>query len=291
MKVFLEGSNGIQRDILTDDDGNYEFRQLTRGRYRIYAINPGVPEQYCDPIEADTNRSYANRLQVDINLKVPLHKADANAKAGTVSVAEARQDIPRSARKAYDEGIKLQKANRTDEALAQFNDAIDLYPGYFQAVTERANLIMQRGSLADAEAGFLRALELNHEYAPALRGIGYCQIQQKKYAAAVSYLEKAFVLDPNEPLGLLLLGYANMSMGRYEEARQCLQQALRLGPQVATRAHVHLAEVHAKQQNFQEAADAIRTYLRLKPDASDAKQLKELETQWRAQNKPPGGKP
>src|SRR2546422_4942611 len=74
MKVFIEATNGLRRDTLSDDQGNYEFRGMSGGRYRIYAINPDVPEQYCDPIEADTNRAYSNRLQVDINPKLPLHK-------------------------------------------------------------------------------------------------------------------------------------------------------------------------------------------------------------------------
>jgi len=287
MKVFIEATNGMRRDTLSNDDGNYEFRGMTAGRYRIYAINPDVPEQYCDPIEADTNRAYSNRLQVDINLRLPLHKDKTDTRAGTVSAAESAQEIPKAARKAYEEALKAQKENRADQALAQFNQAIELYPEYFQALTDRANLWMQRNQLVEAEAGFARALELNGKYPPALRGIGYCQIQQRKFTAALGNLERAFVLEPNVGLTLLLLGYANLSLDRYEEARQSLQQALKLGPESATaRAHVYLAEVFAHEQHFKEAADEIRVYLKVKPDASDATHLKELEAQWRARSKP-----
>ncbi|MEP7270933.1 MAG: tetratricopeptide repeat protein [Acidobacteriota bacterium] len=291
MKVFAEAMNGMKRDIFSDEDGNYEFRGMTRGRYRVYAINPDVPEQYCDPLEADTNRSYANRVQVDISLKLPLHRETPDANPGTVSAAEAAQNIPKSARKAYEDALKLQKANRGDEALTQFSQAIELYPEYFQALTERSNLLMQRSQLAEAEAGFARALELNSKYPPALRGIGYCQIQQKKFAPALSNLEKAFVLEPKIPLTLLLLGYANLSLDRYEEAKQSLQQALKLGPDSASRAHVYLAEVYVHEQKFKDAADSIRTYLKLKPDASDAAHLRELEAQWRARSKPATNQP
>lgn len=289
MKVFAEGMNGMQRDVLTDEDGNYEIRGLNRGRYRVYAINPAVPEQYCDPIEADTNRSYSNRLQVDINLRLPLHNTDrVDPNPGTVDVADAQQGVPKAARKAYEEGMKLQRANRADQALSQFNQAIDLHPKYFQALTERASLLMHRNNLVEAEAGFQRALEFNKDYVPALRGLGTCQIQQKKFAAALGNLERAFFLESNSPLTLLLLGYANLSLDRYEQAKVSLQEALKLGPDVASRAHVYLAEVYAHEQNFKEAADSIRTYLKLKPDASDAKQLRELEAQWRSRIKPAG---
>jgi tetratricopeptide (TPR) repeat protein len=291
MKVFIEGMNGLKRDTLSDQDGNYEFRGMSAGRYRVHAINPDVPEQYCDPILADTNRAYSNRLQVDVNLRLPLHEDKKDAKPGTVGVSEAAQNIPKPARKAYEQGLKLQKENRAEQALIAFNQAIELHPEYFQALTERANLMMQRNKLAEAEADFERALQINSKYPPALRGLGYCQIQQKKFPAALGNLEKAFSLEPNVPLTLLLLGYANLSLDRYEEAKQCLQQALKIGPESAARARVYLAEVFAHEQKFKEAADEIRAYLKSKPGAPDAAHLQKLEADWRARSKAPKTQP
>jgi tetratricopeptide (TPR) repeat protein len=285
MKVFIEALNGLRRDALSDDSGNYEFRGMSGGRYRIYAVNPDAPEQYCDPIEADTNRAYSNRLQVDINLKLPLHKEKKDANPGVISLSEATQNIPKPALKAYEQGLKLQKENKGDQALTAFNQAIDLYPEYFQALTERANLLMGRNQLNEAAADFERALRLNEKHVPALRGLGYCQIQQKQFEAALSNLERAFVMEPKVPLTLLLLGYANLSLSRYEPAKQCLVEALKLGPESAARAHVYLAEVFAHEQKFKEAADSIRRYLTLKPDAADADGLRKMESDWRARAK------
>src|SRR5215471_13905023 len=286
VNVFIEGTNGFRRDILSDDQGNYEFRGISGSRYRVYATNPNAPEQYCDPIEADTARAYAGRLQVDINLKLPLHKEKKkDLNPGIVSASEAAQNIPKPALKAYEQGLKLQKENKEEQALVAFNQAVELYPEYFQALTERANLLMGRNQLADAEADFERALRLNDKHVPALRGLGYCQLQQKQFEAATKNLERAFVIEPESPMTLLLLGYANLLLSRYEPAKQCLQEALKLGPEVAARAHVYLAEVFAQEQKFKDAADSIRRYLTLKPDAADAKHLKELESQWRERDK------
>jgi len=285
MKVFIEGGNGLRRDTLSDDQGRYEFRAMSGGRYRVYATNPNAPEQYVDPIEADTNRAFSSRLQVDINLRLPLHKENKDVNPGVVSVSEVTQNIPKAARKAYDQGVKLQKENQIDKALTAFNQAIEFYPEYFQALTERANLLMGRNQLSEAAADFELALRLNDKYVPALRGLGYCQIQQKQFEAAVSNLEQAFVMEPKVPLTLLLLGYANLSLSRYEPAKQCLEEALKLGPESAARAHVYLAEVFASEQKFKEAADSIRRYLTLKPDAPDAAGLRKMESDWRARAK------
>jgi hypothetical protein len=51
------------------------------------------------------------------------------------------------------------------------------------------------------------------------------------------------------------------------------------------RAHVYLAEVFAHEQKFKEAADSIRRYLTLKPDATDAADLRKMESDWRERAK------
>ncbi len=291
VRVFIETFNGLKRDVLTDQEGNYDFRGMAAGRYRVYATNPDVPEQFSEPAESDTTRAYANRLQINVYLRLPMHSDKKEAKPGTISAIEAAQNIPKDARKAYEQGVKFQKENRPQQALEQFNKAIDLFPDYFQALAERGNLLTQHNKLAEAETDFVRALQLNDKYAPAYRGIGHCQIQQKNFQAAVSNLEKSFVLDPNAPMTLLLLGYANLSLNRYEEARQCFQQALKLGASSAARAHVYLAEIYAHEQKFKEAADSIATYLKFNPNAADAANLRKIEADWRERSTSTGKKP
>jgi tetratricopeptide (TPR) repeat protein len=285
VKVYLEMPNGLNRYIPSDDSGNYEFRGVTAGRYKVKALNPNAPEQYSDVAESDSTRAYSNRVQIDVYLRLPLHKGEPGTNPGTISVAEATQNIPKTARKAFEQGLKLQKDNQPDKALAQFDQAIQEYVEYFQALTERGNLRMMRNQLTEATADFERALHLNAKYAPALRGLGYCQLQQKQFAAAIANLENTYTLAPNDAMTLMLLGYANLSLNRYEPARQCLQEALRLDAKSAARAHVYLGEIFAQEQKFSEAADAVRAYLKLKPDAADAAQLKELEAKWRARSK------
>lgn len=284
VKVYLETVNGVKRDVITDDQGYYEIRGLSGGRFRMTAVNPNDSTMYSDPAEMDSTRAYANRLQINIYLRYPMHDKK-DAPPGTVNAAEAAQDIPKSARKAYDQGMKLQKENKGEQAIIAFNQAIELYPKYFQALTERANLLMARNQLTEAAADFARALQFNDKYVPAMCGLGYCQIQQKQFEAAVSNLERAFALEPKVPLTLMLLGYANLSLSRYEPAKQCLEEALKLGSESAARAHVYLAEVFAHEQKFKEAADSIRRYLTLKPDAADAANLRKMEADWRARSK------
>src|SRR5262245_41281112 len=64
VKVYLETNNGVKRDTLTDDQGQYEIRGLTGGRFHMSAVNPNDLDQYTDPTNSDSTRAYANRLQI-----------------------------------------------------------------------------------------------------------------------------------------------------------------------------------------------------------------------------------
>ncbi|NOT60646.1 MAG: tetratricopeptide repeat protein [Acidobacteria bacterium] len=285
VKVYLEMPNGLNRYIPCDDGGNYEFRGMPGGRYKVKAVNPDALEQFSDPAESDSTRAYANRVQVDVYLRLPIKTSAANAKPEVISVAEVSQNIPKSARKAFEQGVKLQKENQSDKALAQFDQAIAQYPAYFQALTERGNLRMTRNQFNEAATDFIAALKLNEKYVLALRGLGYCQLQQKQFDAAIANLESAYKLAPQAGLTLMLLGYANLSVEHYEPARECLTESLRLDPQGAARAHVYLAEILAQEQKFKEAAEEIQAYLKVNPQAADAAALKEMAAKWQAQGK------
>jgi tetratricopeptide (TPR) repeat protein len=76
-----------------------------------------------------------------------------------------RRRVPGGARKAYEQALKSRQGNDDQKALEQLDRAIELYPEYFQALTERGNIRMARNQLAEAAGDFERAL------APQVRAI------------------------------------------------------------------------------------------------------------------------
>jgi predicted Zn-dependent protease len=282
VKVIIELANGITREAITDDNGNYEFRGMTGGRYRLKASNPTAPEQYSDPAESDSTRSYSNRVQIHVYLRIPLHDKKAPLNPGIVSAARAAQNIPPKARKAFEEGLKQGKEKKTDEALKSFTEAIALFPDYFQALAERGTLLLQRNQLMEAATDFDHALKLNEKYAPALRGMGLCLLQTQHPAEAVELLRQAAVIEPDEALTQMFLGFAQLQLRQNRPAEAALQKALKLDSVRAIRARAYLAELYASENRFLEAANELRGYLAAQPNAPDAAKLKAIEAEWRA---------
>src|SRR5262249_52378080 len=215
-----------------------EFVGMPAGRYHMTVINPQEPSQFIDPVDADTSRSAGNRLLIHLYLRTPSAEAKRASKPGVVTVAEGTQQVPRDARRAFEEAVKLRRENQTEKAAAKLERAIELYPEYFQALAERGELHISKGRIAEAAKDFDSALKLNEDYAPALRGAGYCRLEQQHFEDAIAYLERAIAIEPNVTNSHLFLGIASLAVNRREKARQELQSALKLDAERAATAHI-----------------------------------------------------
>jgi tetratricopeptide (TPR) repeat protein len=281
--VTISGLSGLNREVRTDSQGRFDFQGMPTGRYRLTATNPADPSQFTDAVEVDTSRSAVNRLLVHLFLRT--QQAKKEPRAGVLSLAEASQQIPKDARKAFEEALRLKADNKVDQALKIFTKAIDFYPSYFQALAERGQLHIAKNQNTEAIADFERAVKLNDAWGPALRGLGYCYLEQQKFEDAAKFLERAVAAEPGVANTHLFFGIASLALDRRDLAKKALQEALRLDSKVAVTAHIYLADLYARQRQFTEAADELRIYLAASPDAPNAARLKAKEAELRARTK------
>jgi tetratricopeptide (TPR) repeat protein len=144
-----------------------------------------------------------------------------------------------------------------------------------------------RNQIAEAIIDFERALKVNEACGPALRGLGYCYLEQQRFEEATQYLERAATLEPAVANTHLFLGIASLALNRRDMARQALQEALKIDGKGAVTAHIYMADLLAREERYKEAADELRVYLDAKPDAPSAARLKAKEAEWRSRAKSP----
>jgi tetratricopeptide (TPR) repeat protein len=208
--------------------------------------------------------------------------APGEKKPAVISLEEAKQDVPKSARKAFEQALKLRTDKQYDESMQKFNRSIELFPAYFQALTERGYLSITMGKMPEAAKDFEAALLLNPRYGPALRGSGMCKFQQGKYAEALPDLEHAADAEPENATTYYFMGVVEVALDRREPARAALQKALSLDPVASVRAHVHLATLLIREKRPQEAAMELETYLNTVPDPPDAEKLRAILAELRS---------
>lgn len=279
--VRIEGLTGLNREVQSDDQGVYEIRGVSAGRYRLTVRDQNDPSLYTDPVEADTTRGGANRLVVHIFLRRAKDDKNEVYKPAVISVVEASQNVPKEARRSFDQGMKYKREGKPDKALENLTKAVEIFPEYFRALAERGELLLGTGKCVEAAADFERVLKLDERYSPALRGAGFCMLEQQQFPEAARYLMRALHAEPNDASAHLFLGVALIQLNQTEVAREELLEALKLDRAGATSAHIYLADIHARNRRYKEAADELQTYLRAKPTAPNAARLKAKEADLR----------
>ncbi len=275
--VMISSRFGFRREVLADNLGHYTIANLQGGTYQLTASNRADPDQYSDPVEVDLSRSDSKLINVNIFLRNRSLTGPLKGKQGRVlSLAEGTQHIPRFAKKEFDEAAKLRERKRYEPSLKRYGRAIELFPEYFQAFTERGSLLMTLGRLPEAAKDYRRALEINPRWGPALRGAGLCRFQQNRFAEAIQDLQKAADLEPGNGTNYYFMGLAWLGLDRPEQARADLEKALSLDSKAYVRAHVHLASVLIKEKRPEAAAQQLEIYLKAQPHPFDEEKLRAL---------------
>jgi tetratricopeptide (TPR) repeat protein len=126
----------------------------------------------------------------------------------------------------YNLGLLYQAQGRSDEALRCLHRALDVNPGYFQARTTLASILLQRESHAEALvelaplfAHGVRSADLHVQKAQAHLALNQAQ-------EALQELEEAIAVNPTYARTYYVLGQTYRQLGLRRKARSAWQQYL-----------------------------------------------------------------
>jgi len=151
-------------------------------------------------------------------------------------------------------------------AIRELRSAEDLNPYDSGIQLALAEAYRRRGRLEDAEKHLQTALHNDPDFQAARLTLSGLYIQMARYEDAI---QQAAVLadDPTFPRPWTALsnqGFAEIRLGRYDEARHSLENALDYEPRY-WRAHLNLGILEEKLGNRQEALRQLESVLALDP--------------------------
>jgi Tfp pilus assembly protein PilF len=152
------------------------------------------------------------------------------------AVTISPEDVP--ARNAL--ALCLQRVDRPAEALQHVDELLRRQPQLSFAHANRGNALIALGSLGQARASHLRALELDPRNVAALAALGSIATHRGEHAEARSWAERTLAIVPGFPDAVLSLAAADLDGRRYAEAESLLRGLVadpRAG--VADRAQAH----------------------------------------------------
>jgi tetratricopeptide (TPR) repeat protein len=185
-------------------------------------------------------------------------------------LVETATAIPSSARAHFRLGRLYAAANRTEDAVREYEAAIGV--GMF---TGEAPLLLDIGALYHreldarrAEAAFARAVALRPNDAVAHRERGRALLDLERPEAAVVELAAALLVDPKDYESYVTLGQIHLDAGRYAQAGPLLTRAIAIEPDEPS-AYYLLATALVRSGREDEAAPHRLTFARLEALAHD----------------------
>lgn len=208
-----------------------------------------------------------------------LAKVDGYTFSGTTAFA------PKDAKKAYEKGREEAKKKKLPEAERDLQKAVDLYPKYAVAWYELGMVHQQQKQLDDAKKCYVESLKADSKYVNPYAQLARLSVAEQNWEQTAEYSGKLLKLNPYYSPELYFYGaVANLNLKNLDAAEEQAREGLKMDPQNRNpRMNQVLGVVLAQKQDFKGAAESMKSYLKLAPNAPDVdhvkRQLVEIERQ------------
>ncbi|HKY29677.1 MAG TPA: tetratricopeptide repeat protein [Pyrinomonadaceae bacterium] len=286
--VVIERNGATIDQTVTNNEGDFFFSGLTDTSYTLIAsvadYNPGRESVEFVRPTGPTSPGETRTIEITLTSKEIVRPP----RAGLNFV----QDVPKTARDAFDAGVKLSRAKRREEAIAAYETALKHFPNYFDARFILATELAAMGRFQEAITHLEEARKINPRDDRVYDLFARIMIQERKYAVAARIYAEAERLSPNDPQYPLSRGTAFIEQASMidpsksaaaadernyalAEAEKALKQAQQVGSRKLPEVHLQLARVYEKKGEQARAADELEQYLRKNPNASNAAAIRE----------------
>jgi tetratricopeptide (TPR) repeat protein len=265
VELFL-GESASPLSALADDDGKFQFTQVSPATYRIIVSAPGCQSLY-----------ESSNLPNGVHLLFRLRKAEHSPNPRNDSVVSVQElAMPDKVERAFEKGTHYLLIGDVQASLPYFKKAIEQAPSYFRSYHNLGLAHYRLGQLDAAEQDFQQAIDLsNGGFAPSLFALSMVFYRRADFRGAESLVQRGLELAPGSGVGKYCLGLVQFSLGRIADSERSAQDAVRLDA-AETDAYVLLARIHERQRNPYAVLADTEAYLKRDPNGplhSDALEM------------------
>lgn len=267
VQVRLERfSGGIVEQMNTDRSGRFRFSGMGSGHYTVRVSAPGYqPTQQT----VDLRFVFKQYLLFELRSEQP-----ANGGRSTRSlVIDAR--VPPAASEAVERGRSELAKKNAAEAITHFQNALTIYPDYFDARLLLSTAFMDRRDWQNAEASLKEAQRIKPEDATAMMAMGEVRWRQKRFEEAETLLIAGLKLEDKSWHGHFTLARLYWDQQQLMKAAPEIGRTLQLKPDFAE-AHLLAGNLLLRLNQPERALVEYQEYLKLEPKGKFAEQTREL---------------
>ena len=274
VKLHNQGTN---RSIETKSNKKGEYIQvgLSPGKYTVTATKGDMTFTR----EIDMHLDMVN---LDIALGAPGAKGAAPVSKEEAAKLKAKSE---AANKAFTAGVEFLNADKSDEAIAKFNEVIAAMPNCPECYANIGAAHMRAKKYDESEAAYKKAIELRADFAGAYSGLAELYNTQKKFDQAAEASKKAMELNSaagaaggagatgGNAASVFNQGVILWNAQKFAEAKAQFEAAVKLDPNLAD-AHYWLGMALLNGGDMAGAKPKFETYLKLAPTGQYAETAK-----------------
>lgn len=272
---------------VTNNQGEFLFSDLKETNYTIVISAPGY-QTLAEKINLNERAGSADRDGVRM---IDLRLLPGAGVAAQPPNPPFTQNVPKAARDIFDRALRLGKAGRKEVANTLINEALKIFPDYFDAHFALSNELLKAGRVPEAVAELEQASRINPKDDRVYQSFGVVMMKLGRFEIAAAVFAEAARLNPAEPLHPLmranaLIDYAfNLDASKsplvaverndaLDEAERNLQLAAsKTGKHLAT-VHLQMARLYQERGQRARAADELDQYLVAEPNVPNAQEIR-----------------
>lgn len=233
-------------------------------------LRAAYPGYRSDVVELATRRSLDDP---DLGTII-LHRL-ANVQGSTISVTTAL--APKHAQKDYEKGLQLAEKGDMENAEKRLVAATNAYPKYAIAWFALGQVEQTQGRNEDSSKAFQAAIAADNKYVSPYEALAALAVKQAKWQDAADYSKQAIDLNPVEfPGAFWSNALANYQLKKPDAAERSARSLLKIDTaHKYPQAENLIAHLLAEKGSYSEAAEHLRAYLALAPNAKDAAALRQ----------------
>lgn len=272
VRVELRDNSGtILNSVATGNGGDFEFRQVPEGNYRVVAL-AGVDQA--------EERVEVNAWSMSVNLRLSGTRPPNPDARNSVSVSQFR--VPERAREELRKAREASLKGKVDEAGTHVAKALEIHPKYADALTMRAILKLAARNPEGAIEDTQQAIEYDGSYAMAYLVLGSAFNTQAKFDEALRVLQRGETLSPDSWQAHFEMGKAYLGKSDYATSLHELDRAQTLAPPDYTLIHLIRAHVLMQLDRYADAVADLTKYLDKNPEGPDAELAQKMLEQAKA---------
>lgn len=185
--------------------------------------------------------------------------------AACSSIIQSGRDSGRNLAVSYfNRGLGWLKKEEPDRAIADFDQAISIWPIYAAAYGARGSAYLGKSDFERALADTNRSIELQPNLAPSYGVRAAVYVERCALDQAVSEANRSIALNPRLPMGYNVRGSAFLRKGETDRAIQDFDRTLGLEPRYAP-AFVNLGLAYARKGELDRAIAQLNQAIQIAP--------------------------